>query len=673
MAVWTTEYICALFLFILGIIAPGTPNYAMLYHQLLDESDAMQNVPPAGRWAVFKRRTLMLFPFIWPKSKYLLQLNIILCVLFLAIARVVNLYVPLFYKDIVNSLTPNVTANHSMGAVVQQMRWGDFSYIYMTIAGPNGLVFRWDLIIYYIGIRAVQGVGSPSSGLLGAIQSLLWISVDQNSARMLGVHLFKHLHAQSMSWHLSRKTGAMLRIVDRGTSSVSSVLNYLFFSIIPTIIDILIGIFYFITAFNFWYGLIVFFTMLGYIVVTILITEWRNKLRRVMNDTDNAKSAVAVDSLMNFETVKYYTAEDFEVERYNKAIVEYQRANWTNQTSLSILNVTQSAIITAGLLVGTLLCARDVVIGTLTVGDFVLFCTYILQLYMPLNFFGTYYRLLQTSFVDMENMFELLEDDTSIHDVPDATSLTVTGGKIEFKNVNFAYIPARPVLKNVSFTVMPGKKLALVGQTGSGKSTIMRLLFRFYDPASGEILIDGQNILHVTQKSLRQAIGVVPQDTVLFNDTITYNIRYGRHTALLEEVQAAARAAEMHDRILEFPQAYSTVVGERGLKLSGGEKQRVAIARTLLKGPQIVLLDEATSALDTSTERLIQESLDKVCENRTTIIVAHRLSTIRHVDEILVLHQGEIMERGSHEELLAIPNGRYASLWMEQSSKRTSA
>ncbi|CDS39599.2 ATP binding cassette sub family B [Echinococcus multilocularis] len=673
LVVWIAEYICTILAFILGLLAPGSPNYAMLYHGLLDENAVTQDPLPAGRWGVFKRRASVLFPFIWPRSRYLLQLNIILCVCILVVARVVNLYVPIFYKNIVNSLTPNVTTNQSMDFVVQQMRSGDFSYLYMTMVGPNGLVFRWDLILYYIGIRAVQGVGSPSSGLLGALQAQLWITVDQNSARMLGVHLFKHLHGQSMSWHLARKTGAMLRIVDRGTSSVSNVLNYLFFSIMPTICDIIIGIFYFITAFNFWYGLIVFVTMMGYIVVTIYITDWHNKTRRIMNEMDNVRSVVAVDSLMNFETVKYYNAEAFEVERYDQAIVEYQRASWTNQTSLSFLNVTQSAIITAGLLAGTMLCARDVVIGALTVGDFVLFCTYILQLYMPLNFFGTYYRLLQTSFVDMENMFELLEDDTSIHDVPDATPLAITGGKIEFKDVNFAYVPSRPVLKNVSFTVMPGKKLALVGQTGSGKSTVMRLLFRFYEPTSGDILIDGQNILNVTQQSLHQAIGVVPQDTVLFNDTINYNIRYGRHTALPEEVQAAARAAEMHERIQEFPQGYSTVVGERGLKLSGGEKQRVAIARTLLKGPQIVLLDEATSALDTSTERLIQESLDKVCENRTTIIVAHRLSTIRHVDEILVMHQGEVVERGNHEELLAIPNGRYALLWMEQSSKPTHA
>ncbi|KAM7537680.1 hypothetical protein Aperf_G00000060092 [Anoplocephala perfoliata] len=475
--------------------------------------------------------------------------------------------------------------------------------------------------------------------------------------------------SQSMAWHLSRKTGAMLRIVDRGTSSVSSVLNYLFFNIGPTIIDIIVGVIYFIAAFNFWYGLIVFITMTCYIVVTIFITEWRNKIRRTMNEKDNAKYAIAVDSLMNFETVKYYNGEPFETDRYNRAILDYQRASWTNQTSLSFLNVTQSFIITLGLLVGTLLCARDVVNGALTVGDFVLFCTYILQLYMPLNLFGTYYRMLQTSFVDMENMFGLLEEDVGI---PDAPELVVTRGQIEFKNVSFSYVPERQVLKNVSFTVAPGKKVALVGQTGSGKSTTIRLLFRLYETRDGEILIDGQNILDVDQHSLRQAIGVVPQDTVLFNDSIVYNIRYGRQSAQPEEVQAAARAAEIHQRIEEFPQGYETVVGERGLKLSGGEKQRVAIARTILKNPQIILLDEATSSLDTGTERLIQESLDKICQNRTTIIVAHRLSTVRNADEILVMHEGEIVERGSHEELLAIPDGRYATLWMKQTTNDAS-
>uniref|UniRef100_A0A0V0J4V6 ATP-binding cassette sub-family B member 6 n=1 Tax=Schistocephalus solidus TaxID=70667 RepID=A0A0V0J4V6_SCHSO len=476
-----------------------------------------------------------------------------------------------------------------------------------------------------------------------------------------------------MNWHLSRKTGAMLRIVDRGTSSISNILNYLLFNMIPTIVDIIVGIVYFITAFNFWYGLIVFITMLAYLVITVLITEWRTKFRRTMNNLDNVKSGVAVDSLLNFETVKYYTAESFEVNRYKKAVIDYQRASWQSSASLSLLNVTQSLIISLGLLIGTLLCAHAVVAGNLTLGDFVLFCTYVTQLYLPLNFFGTYYRMLQSSFVDLENMFELLEEHSKILDIPDATVLTVRGGKIEFQNVNFCYIAERPVLKNISFTVEPGKKLALVGQTGSGKSTVIRLLFRFYEPSGGRILIDDQDISKVKQKSLRQAIGVVPQDTVLFNDTIGYNIRYGRISATEEELQSAARAAEMHDRIMEFPDGYDTIVGERGLKLSGGEKQRVAIARTILKAPRIVVLDEATSALDTGTERLIQGSLEKVCENRTTVMVAHRLSTILHADEILVLHAGEIVERGRHEDLIAIPGGRYAALWRQQIEQNDSS
>ncbi|VDL62184.1 unnamed protein product [Hymenolepis diminuta] len=659
LAFWILEYVCILILFILGFVAPGAPNYGVLYQHLTNENPTPQTNASATRWQVFKRRAKIFLPFVWPKGRIGLKFNFFLCIGILIITRVVNLYVPIFYRSVVNSLTPNVTNNHNMSTVVQQMRSGNFSYIMATIVGPSGVVYRWDLVLAYIGIRAVQGVGSPSSGLLGALQGQLWNPVDQYCTRMLSVHLFKHFQGQSMAWHLSRETGAMLRIVDRGTSSVSSVLSYLFFNIAPTIIDILVGIVYFITAFNFWYGLIVFLTMTFYIAITIIITEWRNKLRRVMNNLNNVVGAVVVDSLMNFETVKYYNGEAFEVERYNKAIINYQRANWLNQASLSLLNVTQSIIITLGLLVGTLLCARDVVIGVLTVGDFVLFCSYILQLYIPLNLFGTYYRMLQMSFVDMENMFESLEEDKAIHDASNSTRLAITGGKIEFKNVNFSYISERQVLKNISFTVAPGKTVALVGQTGSGKSTIVRLLFRFYEPTSGEILIDDQNILNVTQQSLRQAIGVVPQDTVLFNDTIGYNIRYGRHSAGPEEIQAAARVAEIHERIQDFPQGYETIVGERGLKLSGGEKQRVAIART------------ATSALDTGTERLIQESLDKICENKTTIIVAHRLSTVRNADEILVLHQGEIVERGSHSELLAIPDGRYAELWLKQTTMDT--
>ncbi|KAL7063931.1 hypothetical protein AAHC03_05000 [Spirometra sp. Aus1] len=670
LVLWAIEYACVLFVFLLGFRAPGLPNYALLYENLTNEQRTQQ--PPLTRWQRFRKRCIFLLPFILPRRNYLIQLNILLCTAILVSGRVVNLYVPILYKNVVNSLTldaRNDTPPHSGQPVhiTESINNNFLSYFYVLLVGPTGLIYRWDLILLYVGIRAIQGVGSTSSGLLGALQSQLWIPVDQFSSRTLGIHLFQHLHDQSMNWHLSRKTGAMLRIVDRGTSSVSNILNYLLFNIIPTIVDIIVGIVYFITAFNFWYGLIVFVTMLAYLVGTVFITEWRTKFRRSMNSLDNVKSGVAVDSLLNFETVKYYTAESFEVNRYRKAIIDFQRANWLSLASLSVLNVVQSLVITLGLLTGTLLCAHAVVAGNLTLGDFVLFCTYMTQLYLPLNFFGTYYRMLQTSFVDLENMFELMENDSKISDIPNASALAVRGGKIEFKDVNFGYVAERPVLKNISFTVEPGKKLALVGQTGSGKSTIIRLLFRFYEPSGGCIFIDDQDISKVEQKSLRQAIGVVPQDTVLFNDTIGFNIRYGRNTATEEEMQSAARAAEMHDRIMEFPEGYDTIVGERGLKLSGGEKQRVAIARTILKAPRIVVLDEATSALDTGTERLIQESLDKVCENRTTIMVAHRLSTVLHADEILVLHAGEIVERGRHEDLIAIPGGRYAALWRQQS------
>uniref|UniRef100_A0A0X3PF57 ATP-binding cassette sub-family B member 6 n=1 Tax=Schistocephalus solidus TaxID=70667 RepID=A0A0X3PF57_SCHSO len=514
LVLWVVEYACVLVVFLLGFRAPGLPNYALLYENLTNEQRIEQ--PPLTRWQRFRKRCIFLLPFILPKRNYLIQLNIFLCTVILVSGRIVNLYVPILYKNVVNSLTP-ITKNNTPPHSDQPVQVTEFtnnnylSYFYVLLVGPTGLIYRWDLILLYIGVRAIQGVGSSSSGLLGALQSQLWIPVDQFSSRTLGIHLFQHLHDQSMNWHLSRKTGAMLRIVDRGTSSISNILNYLLFNMIPTIVDIIVGIVYFITAFNFWYGLIVFITMLAYLVITVLITEWRTKFRRTMNNLDNVKSGVAVDSLLNFETVKYYTAESFEVNRYKKAVIDYQRASWQSSASLSLLNVTQSLIISLGLLIGTLLCAHAVVAGNLTLGDFVLFCTYVTQLYLPLNFFGTYYRMLQSSFVDLENMFELLEEHSKILDIPDATVLTVRGGKIEFQNVNFCYIAERPVLKNISFTVEPGKKLALVGQTGSGKSTVIRLLFRFYEPSGGRILIDDQDISKVKQKSLRQAIGVVPQ------------------------------------------------------------------------------------------------------------------------------------------------------------------
>ncbi|KAK3108532.1 hypothetical protein FSP39_010045 [Pinctada imbricata] len=455
----------------------------------------------------------------------------------------------------------------------------------------------------------------------------------------------------SLRWHLQRKTGEVLRIVDRGTNSINSLLSYVIFQILPTVVDIVIAIIYFITAFNYIFGLVVFLCMVMYLGVTIWITEWRTKYRRDMNKYDNDRNAKSVDSLLNFETVKYYGASEFETNRYDEAIKVYQRAEWKSTASLNMLNSMQNVVITSGTLAGSLLCAWAVVHSIsdlkLTVGDYVLFGTYLNQLYGPLNWLGTYYRMIQQSFIDMENMFELLDENQEVKDIPDANEIVVTKGEIEFRDVHFYYEPSKTVLRDINFTVPAGQTYALVGHSGSGKSTIIRLLFRFYDVTHGRIVIDGQDVALVKQESLRQKIGVVPQDTVLFNSDIRYNIRYGNVKAKDEEVERAADAADIHERILGFPKKYETVVGERGLKLSGGEKQRVAIARTILKNPAIVLLDEATSALDTKTERNIQSSLERVCENRTTIIVAHRLSTIIHAHQILVMREGEIIERGT--------------------------
>nr|XP_029137800.1 ATP-binding cassette sub-family B member 6, mitochondrial-like [Labrus bergylta] len=563
--------------------------------------------PPSSpsAWEGFGTKVRLLLPYVWPKGSAALQGLVLLCAGLLAAERLVNVLVPVYSKNI------------------------------------------------------------GTSGFISNLRQFMWIKVQQFTSRGVQVCLFSHLHGLSLRWHLDRRTGDVLRSVDRGTSSINNLLSYILFSILPTVCDIIIAIIYFISYFNIWFGLIVFTCMLLYLTCTVLITEWRTKYRREMNDQDNQAKSRAVDSLLNFETVKYYGAEDYEVCCFEDAILKYQFCEWKSSASLALLNQTQNVIIGSGLLAGSLLCAHLVSEGQFQVGDYVLFGTYIIQLYTPLNWFGTYYRLIQSAFVDMENMLALLTEQKEVQDAEDAQDLWLTAGQVEFDRVCFSYAPGMEVLRDVSFTVEAGQTVALVGPSGSGKSSILRLLFRFYDPQIGRICVDGQDISKVRQSSLRSYIGVVPQDTVLFNDTIRNNIRYSRVTASDQEVERAAMAADIHSRILELPKGYDTEVGERGLKLSGGEKQRVAIARTILKEPRIILLDEATSSLDTQTERNIQASLAKVCTNRTTIVVAHRLSTIAGANQILVVHNGRIAERGRHEELL-VQGGLYAAMWTKQ-------
>jgi len=638
---FVSRYTIMVVVFVLGLSGPGLYRQPKPQVPIKEEPTFLEGTAVTDRrgQSAFKDlwfKTKMLWPFLWPADRTL-QVKVIVCFLILGAGRAVNVLVPYMYKIIVNHLTP----------------------------GKGAITDPWHLILIYVALRFLQGGGTGGIGLLNNIKAFLWIKIQQFTSRTLQVRLFAHLHSLSLSWHLNRKTGEVIRMVDRGANSIYNLLNYLLFNIVPTFADIGVAIVYFIVAFNGWFGLLVFLTMAFYIGLTILITEWRTKFRREMNEKDNAAKAKAVDSLLNFETVKYYSGEDFEVERLDEAIRDYQDCEWETIASLALLNTAQNTIITAGLLAGTLYCGKLVVDGVLGVGDFVLFVTYTLQLYIPLNFLGTYYRMIQQSFIDMENMFDLFQQKRQVLDEPHAPDIRVTNGLIEFEHVNFSYNPEKQIIRDLCFTVYPGQTVALVGPSGSGKSTIIRLLYRFYDLDSGLISIDGQNIAKVTQKSLRKTIGVVPQDTVLFNNNIRYNIQYGRIGAADSEVEEAASAADMHDRILTFPNGYETIVGERGLKLSGGEKQRVAIARTLLKNPPLVLLDEATSALDTQTERNIQASLNSMCINRTTIVVAHRLSTIVNADQILVIQDGEIIERGRHDELVS-EGGVYANMWLQQ-------
>ncbi len=589
---------------------------------------------PASGMATLRR----VAPYLWPEGQPWVKRRVVLALVFLLAAKLVSVTTPWLYKLAVDSLSGDAPDTGMMLGL-----------------GAAGLVVAY-------------GLARLGAVVFGEMRDAVFVRVGQRAIRRLAIETFTHIHRLSLRYHITRKTGGLSRIIERGVKGVDFLLRFLLFSIGPLILELTMVSVIFALVFGWEYAAVVIVTIALYVTFTFKVTEWRVKLRRQMNDQDTDANQKAIDSLLNFETVKYFNAETREADRYDGAMQQYETAAVKTGLSLSFLNVGQAFLITSGLVIVMVMSALGVQANTLTVGDFVMVNAYMIQITMPLNFLGTVYREIRQALVDMGEMFGLLGQPAEVTDAPDAKELVVKGGEIVFDNVQFSYEPEREILKGISFRVGPGQRVALVGTSGSGKSTIGRLLFRFYDIQGGSIRIDGQDIRQVTQSSLHQAIGVVPQDTVLFNDTVLYNIAYGRAGASRDEIEAAARAAKIHDFVTSLPQGYETVVGERGLKLSGGEKQRVGIARTLLKNPPLLVLDEATSALDTQTERSIQDSLRDMGQGRSVITIAHRLSTIADADQIIVLEAGRIFEQGRHEELLA-RNGRYAAMWERQSAE----